>query len=69
MLARSVSANGFLIDGFPRNQDNLNGWNKEMSDKASVLFVLVLQAPIETCVERCMNRGQNRSDDNEVYKF
>uniref|UniRef100_A0A915LMF3 Adenylate kinase n=1 Tax=Meloidogyne javanica TaxID=6303 RepID=A0A915LMF3_MELJA len=66
MLARSVSANGFLIDGFPRNQDNLDGWDKQMADKAVVLFVLVLQAPIEVCVERCMNRGQNRSDDNEV---
>ncbi|KAL7076938.1 hypothetical protein ACQ4LE_004135 [Meloidogyne hapla] len=65
MLARSVSANGFLIDGFPRNQDNLDGWDKEMSDKAVVLFVLMLQAPIEVCVERCINRGQNRSDDNE----
>nr|CAD2186482.1 unnamed protein product [Meloidogyne enterolobii] len=65
MLARSVSANGFLIDGFPRNQDNLDGWDKQMADKAVVLFVLVLQAPIEVCVERCMNRGQNRSDDNE----
>lgn len=32
----------FLIDGFPRNQDNLDGWNKEMSDKANVQFCLYI---------------------------
>ena len=25
--------NNFLIDGFPRNQDNLQGWTKQMGDK------------------------------------
>ena len=29
----SGDAKGFLIDGFPRNQDNLDGWQKEMGDK------------------------------------
>lgn len=30
----------FLIDGFPRNEDNLQGWNKAMDGKADVKFVL-----------------------------
>ena len=30
----------FLIDGFPRNKDNLEGWKKVMEDKADVKFVL-----------------------------
>lgn len=30
----------FLIDGFPRNQDNLQGWNTVMDGKADVKFVL-----------------------------
>lgn len=30
----------FLIDGFPRNEDNLQGWNTVMEDKADVKFVL-----------------------------
>lgn len=58
----------FLIDGFPRNQDNLQGWNSEMSSKVEVAFVLFLDCPTDTCVERCLKRGQsgsNRSDDNE----
>lgn len=30
----------FLIDGFPRNKDNLDGWQREMGDKTCVQFVL-----------------------------
>lgn len=30
----------FLIDGFPRNEDNLQGWNSSMEGKADVKFVL-----------------------------
>lgn len=67
MLAHSHTgaAAGFLVDGFPRNKDNLDGWQCEMATKADVLFVLVLHAPLEVCVKRCLNRGQGRADDNE----
>ncbi len=57
----------FLIDGFPRNEDNLTGWAKEMSGKANVRFVLFLECSEDTCLERCLKRGQDgsgRSDDN-----
>lgn len=37
--------NNFLIDGFPRNQDNLNGWNKQIGEKANVKSVLFLECP------------------------
>ncbi|XP_008548299.1 UMP-CMP kinase isoform X1 [Microplitis demolitor] len=57
----------FLIDGFPRNQDNLEGWTKVMTDKAIVKAVLYLECSKEVCTERCINRGlkgSGRSDDN-----
>lgn len=37
----------FLIDGFPRNADNLSGWEKQMDGKADVKFVLFLECPEE----------------------
>lgn len=40
---------GFLIDGFPRNQDNFDGWNREMDTKANVQFVLFLDCDQEVC--------------------
>lgn len=56
----------FLIDGFPRNQDNLQGWNKTMDGKADVSFVLFFDCNNEICIERCLERGKSsgRSDDN-----
>ncbi|KAH7706573.1 Protein F40F8.1 [Aphelenchoides avenae] len=65
MIACGQDARGFLVDGFPRNQDNLDGWVRQMSDKSLVHFVLFLTAPTEICVQRCLNRGQGRTDDNE----
>ncbi|XP_071451553.1 UMP-CMP kinase isoform X2 [Hetaerina americana] len=57
----------FLIDGFPRSEENLNGWNKEMSNEVHLQFVLYFDCPQEVCLERCLKRGSagsGRSDDN-----
>jgi len=37
--------NKFLIDGFPRNKDNLDGWEREMGDKVNLEFVLFFDCP------------------------
>lgn len=56
----------FLIDGFPRNEDNLTGWNKVMDGKADVKFVLFFDCGNEVCINRCLERGKSsgRTDDN-----
>lgn len=58
------SKNKFLIDGFPRNQDNLDGWIKQMQDKVNLKFVLVFDCTEAICVDRCLNRNIGRTDDN-----
>ena len=35
--------NMFLIDGFPRNQDNLDGWNSQIGSNALVKKVIFLE--------------------------
>jgi len=40
----------FLIDGFPRNKDNLDGWEQAMSEKTTVHFVLFLECDLEVSV-------------------
>jgi len=65
--AKDSSKNNFLIDGFPRNKDNLDGWNSAMGEKTNLHFVLFFDCSEEVCVERCLSRGQagsGRSDDN-----
>ncbi|EDV42885.2 uncharacterized protein Dana_GF18220 [Drosophila ananassae] len=70
LLENAMKASGkskFLIDGFPRNQDNLDGWNRQMSDKVDMQFVLFFDCGEDVCVQRCLGRGQSgsgRSDDN-----
>ncbi|CAH0590015.1 unnamed protein product [Chrysodeixis includens] len=57
----------FLVDGFPRNKDNLDGWERVMSDKTKLLFVLFFECSPDICTERCLGRGaagSGRSDDN-----
>ena len=33
----------FLVDGFPRNKDNLHGWERQMSSKSNVKGVLFFE--------------------------
>ena len=72
LLLRAMKESGndkFLIDGFPRNQDNLDGWMKEANlDVIDVKCVLFLKCSQETCLKRCLKRGQEgsgRADDDE----
>jgi len=70
LLVRAMKESGktnFLIDGFPRNKDNLDGWMEEVGDKANIKFVLFFDCDKSTCVDRCLQRGaagSGRTDDN-----
>merc|ERR1712110_709169 len=61
LLQRAMKDSGkshFLIDGFPRNKDNLDGWMSEVGpDKANVRCVLFFHCEEKVCVERCLQRG------------
>mmetsp|Transcript_37246 Transcript_37246/g.44912 ORF Transcript_37246/g.44912 Transcript_37246/m.44912 type:complete len:456 (+) Transcript_37246:48-1415(+) len=59
----------FLIDGFPRNFDNLQGWCDIMPHSGtSLLGTLVFDCPVEILQERILSRGETsgRTDDNLV---
>uniref|UniRef100_A0A8C5JVX2 Nucleoside-diphosphate kinase n=1 Tax=Jaculus jaculus TaxID=51337 RepID=A0A8C5JVX2_JACJA len=64
-MAASAQKNKFLIDEFPRNQDNLQGWNKTMDGKANVSFVLFFDCNNEICIERCLQRGTSSGRNRE----
>ena len=56
----------FLVDGFPRNFDNLEGWTGVMPACSIVLGVLNFQCPFPVLEKRILERakGSGRSDDN-----
>lgn len=63
MLANGWSKQDFLIDGFPRNFENYDAWNRDMSD-VNVKGLVFLDCPEEVLIERIMGRTEARSDDN-----
>lgn len=58
--------NIYLIDGFPRNTENLEGWYKVFESECVILGVLEIDCKEETCIERIQLRSKQsgRIDDN-----
>lgn len=55
----------YLIDGFPRNKDNYDGWeNNSISQEVDVIGCLFLDCTEDVMIQRCLNRGGDRTDDN-----
>ncbi|EER02165.1 conserved hypothetical protein [Perkinsus marinus ATCC 50983] len=56
----------FLIDGFPRNEDNLDGWERVLGGKVDEKFCLFFDCPEDVMEKRLLSRGKTsgRSDDN-----
>ncbi|CAB4063854.1 CMPK1 [Lepeophtheirus salmonis] len=66
MLA-SKTIKRFLIDGFPRNQDNVDAWESSVAPLVNFKYVLFFECEKETSIQRCLSRGASgsgRSDDN-----
>lgn len=65
------AAKRYIIDGFPRNADNLDGWNGIMENITDVKGVLFLETTEATMESRLLERGKTsgRADDKaEVIK-
>ncbi len=56
----------FLLDGFPRNKENITEWKKQMKDTL-VEVMLYFECPDDVLVSRLTKRGASsgRADDNE----
>lgn len=56
----------YLVDGFPRNEDNYRGWYKVMEQITEVAAVLWLDADEEEMTARILKRAETsgRNDDN-----
>ncbi|KAG5455242.1 UMP-CMP kinase 2 [Clonorchis sinensis] len=55
----------YLVDGFPRNEDNRTCWEVEMGSKTVLRQVIVADCTDDICIERCLGRDSGRIDDNE----
>ena len=57
--------NIFLIDGYPRNQDNIDGWNEVFGENYKLITSIILGCDEELLEKRLLQRAQHsgRSDD------
>jgi adenylate kinase family enzyme len=57
----------FLLDGFPRSQENVNAWNAAIKDDVTIPCLLYITCSEETMLARLLKRAESsgRSDDNE----
>jgi len=61
-----TSNSPFLLDGYPRNEENLEAWNKVIGDEFEVKCMLYFNCPVDVMEKRILERGKTsgRSDDN-----
>lgn len=55
-----------LLDGFPRNQDNIDAWNSVVGGDIQVSFLMFFEVSDNEMRRRLLNRGKTsgRLDDN-----
>ena len=54
-----------LVDGYPRNQENIDVWEKEMKDCVNVKGALYIEVSNEEMEKRLLSRNEGRADDNK----
>lgn len=59
----------YLLDGFPRNQENLEAWKQILGNSAKIEFMLFLQTSDEVMIQRMQKRAieseSKRADDTD----
>ena len=63
---RTTGRTNFLLDGFPRSLDNMEGWYEIFGREAELPRMLYFECPYEVLEKRILGRAKysERSDDN-----
>ena len=69
LIVKAIKESGgkrFLIDGFPRNTNNLSGWQEVTGDELKLAGVLCYEVSEDILEQRLLKRGETsgRADDN-----
>jgi UMP-CMP kinase len=65
-VTRMTGRNNFLLDGFPRSLENLEGWYEVFGREAELPTMLYFECPYDVLEKRILGRAKytGRSDDN-----
>jgi adenylate kinase family enzyme len=64
-ITRTTGKNNFLLDGFPRSLNNMDGWYEIFGREAELPKMLYFECPYEVLEQRILGRSKHsgRSDD------
>jgi UMP-CMP kinase len=67
LIKKAMEKNGwntkhFLVDGFPRNEDNQNGWDEVLAEHVDMRFVIFLDCTEEAMISRIQARSAAAGD-------
>jgi UMP-CMP kinase len=54
----------YILDGFPRSDENVKVWNEIMGHLVDFKFLLFFKCSFEVMEKRILGRGEGRIDDN-----
>ena len=65
-VTRTTGKTNFILDGFPRSLNNLEGWNELFDEETELPKMLYLECPYPVLEKRILGRAKytGRSDDN-----
>ena len=65
-ITRTTGKNNFLLDGFPRSLDNMQGWYEVFGHDTILPTMLYFECPYDVLEKRILGRAKysGRSDDN-----
>ena len=65
-ITRTTGKNNFLLDGFPRSLNNMDGWYEIFGNDSPLPAMLYFECPYEILEQRILSRAKysGRSDDN-----
>ena len=57
----------FIIDGYPRNKENIDVWNETFIGRNKILSILLLDCSLDICMKRLILRSETslRPDDQQ----
>jgi len=59
----------FLIDGFPRNDENYTVWFDLLGSKTDFLFCINLECDFDVLEKRILERNRGEDDKIEILKI
>ncbi len=67
-LSVDDTANGYLLDGFPRNLDQARWFSQTVGPERDLQAVILLEAPLEELLERMLARGRDDDQPEIIHR-